>query len=371
MTDSIVLGAVGDVALLEPPRADLFRQGWDDADLRIANLEAPLTDGGVPAAKLIRLKAPTEAAGWVKDLGCHAVALANNHVMDWGELGLRSTLECLDAAGIQHAGAGLTLEQARGYRLLKSRAFTVAFLSWACTVPPGFDALEDRPGLAALRIRSSYAVDTALVDEQPGTPPWVETQPWEEDVAHLKDVVKAARSEANFVVLALHWGVPPQWQSRFQGPLAEYQDAMIPHFAEAGVDLVLGHHAHTVYGLQAVGRPDGGRTLICFSLGNYVFHPLARPKGLRWNPSAHPYHAPELPENSETYVATFRLGRRGDGAAGVLEARLYPSVLDETWEARCPTPEQAERIVTRVRAFSDWRMTPTTVEDGNVVWRAS
>lgn len=46
------IAAVGDVALLRPPGADLFRAGWDDADVRIANLEAPLTQGGVPAAKL-------------------------------------------------------------------------------------------------------------------------------------------------------------------------------------------------------------------------------------------------------------------------------------------------------------------------------
>jgi hypothetical protein len=42
------IAAVDDVALLRPPGADLFRAGWDDADVRIANLEAPLTQGGVP-----------------------------------------------------------------------------------------------------------------------------------------------------------------------------------------------------------------------------------------------------------------------------------------------------------------------------------
>jgi Bacterial capsule synthesis protein PGA_cap len=79
------IAAVVDVALLRPPGADLFRAGWDEADVRIANLEAPLTQGGIPAAKLIRLQSPPEAAAWLRDdLGCDVVSLANNHIMDWG-----------------------------------------------------------------------------------------------------------------------------------------------------------------------------------------------------------------------------------------------------------------------------------------------
>src|SRR4051812_44070615 len=103
----LTLAAVGDVVLHRPPRADLFRAGWDDADLRIANLEAPLVEQGVPAPKLIRLKSPPVAAEWLADgLRCDIVSLANNHALDWGEPGLASTLSALDAAGVQHAGAG-------------------------------------------------------------------------------------------------------------------------------------------------------------------------------------------------------------------------------------------------------------------------
>ena len=60
------LAAVGDVALLRRPGRDLLRDGWDTADLRIANVEAPLSEGGVPAVKLIRLQSPPEAARWVR-----------------------------------------------------------------------------------------------------------------------------------------------------------------------------------------------------------------------------------------------------------------------------------------------------------------
>jgi poly-gamma-glutamate synthesis protein (capsule biosynthesis protein) len=365
------LAAVGDVALLHRPGADLFRTGWDSADLRIANLEAPLCTGGTPAPKLIRLQSPVQAAEWIRDdLRCDAVSLANNHIMDWGQPGLDSTLAALDGAAIAYAGAGSTDAIAGAHRLLHVNGARVAFLSWACTVPPGFRANAQQPGLAAIRVRTSYAADPMLIDEQPGTPPWVHTEPWSEDVAALERALGAARAASDFVVLAVHWGVPPQWQSNFQGPLAEYQETLAPRLVAAGADLVLGHHAHTVYGVQAFARPSASPGLVCFSLGNYIFHPLANPRALPLNAPSRPYHAPERPENRDSFVGVFSIGRGSDGRLAVCEARLHTSILDEAWEARQAPREEAWRVAGRLRAFSDSRGTPAQVEkSGAMLWR--
>ena len=365
---SLSIAAVGDVALLRQPGADLFRQGWDDADLRIANLESPLTDGGVPAAKLIRLQSPVAAAAWLReDLGCDVVSLANNHIMDWGAPGLESTAAALDRVGIQYAGAGRSDVLAGRHRLVKLGEWRIAFLSWACTVPVGFRANARQSGLAAVRVRTAYAADPFLIDEQPGTPPWVHTDAWAEDVAALGQALSAARGAADFGVLALHWGVPPQWGSAFQGPLAEYQEALAPQLVAAGADLVLGHHAHTVYGVQAFARP-GGPGLVCYSLGNYIFHPLAGPRTLPLDTPSRPYHAPERPENRDSFVAHFTVGPAASGRLVLEHARFYPSVLDDAWEARAPSTADAARIADRLRRFSTWRETPTRVENQTLIW---
>lgn len=368
---ALTIAAVGDVALLSRPGGQLFRTGWDDADLRIANLEAPLCDGGVPAAKLIRLQSPVKAAEWVRDdLRCDAVSLANNHIMDWGAPGLQSTLEALDRAGIAYAGAGSNDTVAGSHHLLQKNGVRVAFLSWACTVPMGFRAHAAQAGLAAIRVRTSFAADPYLIDEQPGTPPWVHTEVWDEDVASLQRVLGAARAAADFVILALHWGVPPQWQSHFQGPLAEYQMALAPKLVAAGADLVLGHHAHTVYGVQAFTRPAASQGLVCYSLGNYIFHPLAHPRPLRLDAPSRPYHAPERPENRDSFVGVFSIDRAADGRFALTEARLHTSMLDDTWEARTASADASRQIAERLHAFSDWRETPTRVESGALVWSA-
>lgn len=368
--ENIVIAAVGDIALLRPPSEGLLRAPWDESDLRLANLEAPLTQGGIPATKLIRLRSPVAAAGWLADLGCHCVSLANNHIMDWGEPGLASTLSALDGAGIRYAGAGRDADEAGRHVVLSVKGRRVAFLSWACTIPAGFQAREGRPGLAGIRVRTSYAADGATLDEQPGTPPWVHTEAVSEDVAPLVAALRRARAEADFVALALHWGVPPQWQSRFQGPLADYQVPLGRQFVAAGADLILGCHAHTVYGIEAVPRVDEPAGLICYSLGNYVFHPIADREAIKLDSPLLPYHAEELPENCETYIARFSLCPTAAGRLAIAEARLVPALLDEEWEARAPTPERARVIADRVAAFSRWRDTPVEREENAVVWRS-
>ncbi len=365
--NQFVIAAVGDIAMLRKPSDALYLEPWNKSDLRLANLEAPFTEGGVPAAKLIRLKTPAQGATWLKEMRCDVVSLANNHIMDWGAPGLKSTLAALDGAGMKYAGAGLTLEQAGKHAILNANGNRIAFLSWSCTNPPGFIARTDRPGLAGVRIRTAFAADAAL-EEQPGTPPWVHTQAVEGDVQKLLSAIKAAHADSDFVILALHWGVPPQWQSRFQGPLAEYQVPLGKQLIEAGIDLILGCHAHTVYGIESVARSTGGSGLICYSLGNYVFHPLAGPRTLELDSPMLPYHAEERTENSQTFVARFTLAKNS-GKLALKQVELTPAMLDQNWEALKPTPEQAKAISERVAEFSRARGTSVQVQNNIVTWK--
>lgn len=366
---TIELAAVGDIALHHAPARDIYREPWDAADLRIANQEAPLTDGGVPASKLIRLQSPPLAAGWLRELGCDVVSLANNHIMDWGEPGLRSTLAALDSAQVRYAGAGADFDAASAPVMLEVKGRRIAFLSFASTVPVGFDARTDRAGLAAVRVRTSYDADALLIDEQPGTAPWTTTEARADDVARLVAAIASARAAADAVVLALHWGVPPAWQAPFQGPLADYQPPLARAAVEAGVDLILGHHAHTVFGVEELAA-GGRRALVCYSLGNFLFHPLAIPVRLRLDSPSREYVMGHHPESQETYIARVTFAPGPDGRLTVVAARLHPAVLDERCEARAPTPAQAARINDRVRRFSAARGTMVLIDDGVVSWSA-
>lgn len=83
------------------------------ADFTIFNLEVPLTDLSTPIKKCgPNLIAPTKTIAGLKAINPHFFTLANNHILDQGEQGLKSTITLLDEHGIAFAGAGKDLAEA-------------------------------------------------------------------------------------------------------------------------------------------------------------------------------------------------------------------------------------------------------------------
>jgi len=65
---------------------------WNAADMRIFNLEVPLTDKENPIAKCgPNLIASTSTVKGIKALNPSLITLANNHILDQGLQGLKST----------------------------------------------------------------------------------------------------------------------------------------------------------------------------------------------------------------------------------------------------------------------------------------
>lgn len=70
---------------------------WNSADMRIFNLEVPLTNEENPIDKCgPNLIAPTSTIVGIKSLNPSLITLANNHILDHGEQGLRSTQNVLN-----------------------------------------------------------------------------------------------------------------------------------------------------------------------------------------------------------------------------------------------------------------------------------
>ena len=373
-SSTIRIAAVGDVALMQRPSSKLWRSVLDAADARIANLEGPITtDTSRPAEKLIRLRLPPESAGWLKELGTTAVSLSNNHLMDWGAGGLDDTLRALGQAGVMYTGAGRDAGEAAKPAILEVGGYKIALLSWASTIPTGFRATDVRPGIAGVRIRTSLVMDPGIADEQPGTPPWVRTEPLPEDLGRLEDSVRQARAAADCVILAMHWGVPPQWSSAFQGPVAEYQAAVARRAAAAGVSAIVGHHCHAPYGIEVIdaeGAAGAAAVPVLYSLGNYIFHPEYQPGGLDFSPGLLPYKATLLPENHQSCAAMLELKPAAEGLR-VARVTLHPAIMNEVGEAVALAEAEALPIAERLRSFSEARGTRVRVEGGAMVWEAA
>ncbi|NIR52038.1 CapA family protein [candidate division KSB1 bacterium] len=200
------------------------------ADLATANLEAPFTVDGEPFPKKYNFKVPPEYAAGLRGAGFDVVTLANNHMLDFGEQGLSSTLETLDNLGVKYSGAGRNLHEAHQPAILEVGQKTAAFFGYSMTFPKEFYAKEDSSG-------------TAYPEPELMT---ANLEAWENAV--------------DFTVVSFHWSA-----EKLEIP-KEYQIYFAHLAIDSGADLVLGHHPHVLQGLELYKN-----RLIAYSLGNFAF----------------------------------------------------------------------------------------------------
>ncbi len=128
---------------------------------------------------------------------------------------------------------------------------------WSTALAPA----SSGPGIAPVRAHTAYEVDTSLVEEQPGTPPYIKTWMYEQDMEYAASRVREARTRADAVVVTIHWGVA------FKPAPEEYQKQLGHALIDAGADMIVGHHAHTFQPVEIYkDRP------IFYGISNFLFH---------------------------------------------------------------------------------------------------
>ncbi len=245
----ITVLAVGDVCLQRPDPETAFRQVrglFHQADIVFCNLESTLCSKDTPPTpfvRVIRLRSDPEMVRGLVDAGIDIVSLANTHTMDYGPSGLLQTMEALDRHGIRYFGAGRTIAEARAPVVLDLKGTRIAFLGYHSYDQFATAASEVTPGQAMVRV-SAYL-----------PPPHA----YREEVSQMQNDIRAARKQADVVIVSWHWG------QSMTSQLAVHQPYLGHLAIDAGADAVLGHHAHELQGIEVYrGKP------ICYSLGNFV-----------------------------------------------------------------------------------------------------
>lgn len=201
-----------------------------DADVAFGNLEGPLSDQGREIGNLYSFRMPVAALEGLRGAGFDVLSLANNHIGDWGVLALKDTVSRLEAAGIVPVGVSAVLGVSPAApATVRVGDVEIAFLAFA--------DFEDQ-------YRGSDAAEHIAFARE-------ET---------VREAVRAARTVADIVVVAFHWGT-----EYLEEPTARQQ--MLARLAiDEGADLVVGSHPHILQPLEEYrGR------YIAYSLGNFVF----------------------------------------------------------------------------------------------------
>lgn len=212
------------------------------SDFSILSLETPLTKPPRKKKKAIDRQNWSDAASAVlllEDLGVKSVALANDHVTDFGPDGLASTIRALDRAGIHHVGAGLDSHSASHPLLVDrnigSREFKMAILAASSHKPRSRKKRHipppDRPQVRRLELDE--------MSEQIAT-------------------IKSAEPD-RFVTIFFHWGPDQSLRN-------DSQQRSARRLIDEGADLVLGHGSHVPQQVELYrGR------WIAYGLGDFAF----------------------------------------------------------------------------------------------------
>ncbi|MEN9413194.1 MAG: hypothetical protein RLZZ342_281 [Candidatus Parcubacteria bacterium] len=191
-------------------------------DTSVANLEGPITAensvsvGSAPGgAGNYTFTFPPSTAALLAEHRVGFVSLGNNHIMNFGVAGVRSTLAALDEAGVGAFGDPLTHRVER----FKKEGMTLSFI--------GFNQFDT--------IGYRAAASTTL--------------------AHIR----AESAAGNMPIVFAHWG--EEYRSA-----TPYQKKLAREFVDAGAKFVVGAHPHVVQEHEVyAGVP------VYYSLGNLIF----------------------------------------------------------------------------------------------------
>jgi len=252
------LGFVGDLMLgrnVDEARAEdqpaavwgSVHERLRDLDGVVANLEGCLSTRGEPRpGRTYHFRAdPAWAVPALRAGNVAACALANNHLLDFGPAALRDTLAALSAGDVAAAGAGVDRAAATAPATFDVGGVRVALLSLTDQAP-AYAAGVGTPGVANVPLDARSRHARRLVDV---------------------GLTRVRAADPDLVVASLHWG--PNWVAV---PDAGYR-AFGRWLIEQGVDVVHGHSAHVVQGVETHA---GG--LLLHDCGDFVDDYVVKPE---------------------------------------------------------------------------------------------
>jgi poly-gamma-glutamate capsule biosynthesis protein CapA/YwtB (metallophosphatase superfamily) len=266
---------------------------YEAADFSVVNLESPVTAQPTtphPEKSFVFFTLPDSIKGldW---LGVDYVSLGNNHVYDYLEQGLATTLSNLDSYEMAHSGAGISNAE--------------AFAPYQTVLGGTAYGLISATSVSGDR----YGINYVASDSKGGAADLRES-------AILQSVIEQQRTAGSVPVIQLHTGKEYTFEP------SAYALSRLNEAAEFGAALVVAHHPHVA---QGVGRHNGVYQL--HGLGNLAF------------------------DQARLETMLGQIGRVDMQADQVSQIRMIPVYLKD-YRPRLIGGELADRFLRRIGEFS-------------------
>ena len=243
-------------------------------------------------------------------------------------------------------GAGKDADEARKPAIVERNGVKIAFLAYCSVLRDGQAAGKGKVGIAPMRAHTYYAPE----EFQPGVPPKIITTPYEGDLQALVDDIKKAQQQADVVVLIMHWGL-----RHVAKTLCMYQQPIAHAAIDAGADLIIGHHPHSVKAVEIY------KGKVCFySIGNMMTTGTGAHRraagSFEWNLVWFKYDKECLPPNGmynfPTHCRIAMLAKAQIGKKGVEKVSFLPMYINHKAQPYVVAPNDPK--FQEVLEFAEW-----------------
>lgn len=205
----------------------------ESPDFLIANQESPPTAPTYPITGYPQFSSPDTIIRDIQLVGVDYVNLANNHIVDKGEGGMKVVFDVLDRYQMPYVGAYRSQEDRATHRIIEKDDLKVGLLSYTYGTN-GLFLPNDSP----------FVVNYIEMDQM------------------IADV-QALKPHVDVVTVLMHWG------AEYVTKHNETQASLAQQLNAAGVDIVFGAHPHVLQPYEKLVNAEGKETHVFYSLGNF------------------------------------------------------------------------------------------------------
>ena len=205
------------------------------SDLMVANSEFTVSNRGTKmSGKQYTFRAKPERLKIYEEMGVDLVTLANNHVYDFGKDAFLDMLDAFDKYEIPHIGAGHNLDEAKEAYYFIINGYKIAFIN----------------GTRA----EKYILTPGATETSEGVFRCY-------DPTNMINEIKKIKQESDFVITIMHFGKEGSHE------LEKEQVESAKKYIDAGSDVIIGHHAHVLQGIEFYKDKP-----IIYNLGDFIFN---------------------------------------------------------------------------------------------------
>ena len=209
----------------------------NDSSVMIANSEFTVSNRGTPIkGKQYTFRAKPERLNIYYEMGVDMVTLANNHVYDYGSVAFNDMLKAFKDYKIPYIGAGKNLNEASGEYYFIVNGYKIGFINCSRA-----EKYRLTPGAT----KNSEGIFLCY------------------DTTNMVNKIKEVRKDSDYVITIVHYGRENSHELEKEQISSSYE------YIDAGSDVIVGHHAHTLQGVEYYKDKP-----IIYNLGNFIFNPL-------------------------------------------------------------------------------------------------